>query len=121
MYPPIFVAAKADAAVTTLLGNAPLRLYPFGEAPQGVSLPYAVWQVVNGSPENFLSGRPDIASYRLQVDVYAATGAAARSVADALEHAIELQAHVVSYNGEDRDKETRNYRSSFDVNWFVNR
>lgn len=121
MIAPIFSVCSANAAVTALLGTNPVRLFPFGEAPQNVAKPYAVWQVINGSPENYLNQHPDLEGYRLQVDVYAATGTSANAVKSALEAAIENFAHVVSYNGDGRDPATQNYRSSFDVLWLVNR
>ncbi|MGL4711664.1 MAG: tail completion protein gp17, partial [Shewanella sp.] len=46
---PIFVVCRASTAVTDLLGTNPTRLYPFGQAPQNVAKPYAVWQVIGGS------------------------------------------------------------------------
>ena len=121
MYPPIFEVCKANAGVVALLGSNPLRLYPFGEAPQGVLTPYAVWQQVGGSPENYLAGRPDIDGFSQQVDVYGKTAAEVRAVAMAIRDAIELRAHIVAWRGESRDPETKNYRSSFDGDWFVHR
>lgn len=121
MYPPIFAVCAADAAVLALLGSAPVRLYPFGEAPQGVALPYAVWQTVNGSPENYLGGRPDMDQFTLQVDVYGSGIDSVRNAASALRYAIEPVAHIVSYGGEGRDPDTKNYRYSFTVDWWVNR
>lgn len=121
MYPPIFTVCAADPAVTALLGTAPARLYPFGEAPQGVIYPYAVWQAVGGAPENYLGNRPDIDSFALQVDVYAETGASARAVAVALRDAIEPHAHITRWGGESRDTDTGRYRISFDLDWFVSR
>lgn len=118
---PIFAVCAADPAVTDLLGLGPTRLYPFGEAPEGVSKPYAVWQLITGSPENYLAGRPDLDGFTLQVDVYAVTAAAARSVTEAISHAIELQAYVTRWGGETKDAETKLYRSSFDIDWLVPR
>ena len=48
MQPPIFPVCAADPAVQALLGAGPTRLWPWGEAPQGVTLPYAVWRVIPG-------------------------------------------------------------------------
>ena len=121
MYPPIFATCKANAGVTALLGSSPVRLYLFGTAPQGVTKPYAVWQAVGGAPENFLGDRPDADSFTLQVDVYADTAATARSVAAAISYAVETVAHVTSWRGESREQETKDYRSSFDVDWIVPR
>ena len=78
MYAPIFAVCSASAQVKALIGSNPVRLYLFGEAPQGVTYPYAVWQSVGGTPENFLAGRPDADSYTTQVDVYAVAHAGRR-------------------------------------------
>lgn len=121
MYPPIFAKCRADAGVTALLGTTPCRLYMFGEAPHGVAKPYAVWQVVGGLPANFIDQRPDADLFSLQVDVYADTAAAARNAAKAISTAIELSAHVTSWRGESRETETKDYRSSFDIDWIVQR
>lgn len=121
MFPPIFQVCAADPAVTALLGAVPTRLYPFGEAPQGVSYPYAVWQTFGGAPENYLGNRPDLDNFALQVDVYADTGASARSVAAALRDAIEPHAYITRWGGESVDQETKRYRISFDVDWYVAR
>ncbi|KPX44837.1 Uncharacterized protein ALO68_03855 [Pseudomonas syringae pv. helianthi] len=120
-YAPIFAVCAADEGVTALLGVSPTRLYPFDDAPEGVAKPYAVWQLITGSPENYLAGRPDVDGFTLQVDVYAATGAQARAVTDAISHAIELKAYVVRWGGERKDTETKLYRSSFDIDWLVPR
>ncbi|MGA4455346.1 DUF3168 domain-containing protein [Pseudomonas fortuita] len=122
MTPPIVKACLQSPAVTALLGTGTgMRFYSFGEAEQGVAKPYAVWQIVNGIPENYLAGRPDLDGFTLQVDVYAATGDSARQVRDAIRDAIELDAYVTRWGGERRDPETKNYRASFDVDWMVHR
>lgn len=114
MFPPVFVTAAADAAVKVALGSNPVRLYPFGEAPQGVSRPYATWQTVTGTPENYLAQRPDSDTFRAQLDVYADSATAARNAAKALRDALEPHGYVVSWNGEMRDTDTNLYRVSFD-------
>lgn len=121
MNPPIFETCSVVPAVTDLIGTSPVRLFPFGEADQGTALPYVAWQTVNGSPENYIDKTPDMDSYIIQIDVYAGDGDSARAVAKALRDAIEPHAHVVSWRGESRDPTTRNYRYSFDVQWWVPR
>lgn len=122
MHPPLHAICAADTIVQELLGSGSvLRLYPFGEARQKDSYPYAVWQIVGGAPENYLSGAPDTDRFRTQLDVYGKTWASAREVADALQAAIEGDAYVVAYNGESRDPETKSYRVSFDIDWIANR
>lgn len=122
MTPPIVQACLNSPTVTALLGvGTGMRLYSFGEAEQGVAKPYAVWQIVNGTPENYLAGRPDLDGFTLQVDVYATTGDSARKVRDAIRDAVELEAYVTRWGVEGRDPETKNYRASFDVDWKVHR
>lgn len=121
MTAPIFAVCAADDQVTALLGLSPTRLYPFGEAPEGVVKPYAVWQLITGSPENYLAGRPDLDGFTLQVDVYATTASSARAVTTAISQAIELKAYVTRWGGESKDTETKLYRSSFDIDWLVPR
>lgn len=122
MTPPIFQICSQSAAVTAQLGaGGNLRLYSFGEAPEGVAKPYAVWQLVNGVPENYLAGRPDADGMTLQVDVYGTTSTSVRQVRDAIRDAIELNAYVTRWGGESRDSVTKNYRAGFDVDWIVPR
>lgn len=121
MYAPIFKVCSERAAVTAVLGTSPVRLYLFGEAPQNVVKPYAVWQTISGVPENYINQVPDIDSYSLQVDVYAETASQVRLAAKALRDAIEPKAHITAWRGESKEAETNLFRYSFDVDWFVGR
>jgi len=123
MKPPIFELCSADTTLQGLLSDdlGRFQLYPFGEAPQLGAKPYAVWQLVGGGPENYISNVPDIDQVTVLVDTYAKEASMAREVSAALVAAIESVAHVVRHNGEWRDPETRAYRCSFTVDWFVER
>jgi hypothetical protein len=122
MHPPLHSVCAADSTVQDLLSDGSvLRLYPFGEARQQETYPYAVWQIVGGRPENYLSDTPDVDSFSTQVDVYAKTWRSARDVAEALQAAIEAEAHVTAYHGEMRDPETKSFRVSFTVDWITAR
>lgn len=125
MIPPIFTYAAASTAVTSLLGSNPTRFWPFASAPQkgqdGYGVPYAVWQLVYGSPENYINQLPDSDNVGIQVDAYATTATAARNVGVALRDAFEPYGYVVAYNGEDRDTATGLYRFGFTVEFWVDR
>jgi hypothetical protein len=122
MFAPIFAVCSVAPGVVAVLGaNPDTRLFLFGEAPEGVAKPYAVWQTIGGDPENYLSGAPDTDKFELQVDVYGTSASQVRSVAKAIRDAIEQQAYVVRWNGESKDVPTKTYRYSFDVDWWVNR
>jgi hypothetical protein len=121
---PIYLLAAASAAVRALLGTEP-RLTPFGAAPQRgdplYGVPYAVYQTIYGSPENYLNQRPDVDNWGVQVDAYAKTVADAQAVAVALRDAFEGAAHVVAYNGDSKDPPTGLFRYSFTVEFWTPR
>ncbi|MFA5715281.1 MAG: DUF3168 domain-containing protein [Candidatus Paceibacterota bacterium] len=121
MNPPLFPIVSADSAVRSVLGTNPVRVFPFGGADENTVLPYAVWQVVGGEPENYLGNPPDADSFLTQIDVYAKTGLAARACALALRNALEPHAHIVSWRGESKDQTTGNFRYSFDINFITAR
>lgn len=124
MVPPLHLVCASDTTVQDLLssGNI-LRLFPFGEARQKEVYPYAVWQTIYGSPENYLGDPPNIDSIGTQIDVYGKTWRSAREVADAIKNAIEAsdEAYVVAFNGESKDPQTLSFRISFTAEWLVNR
>lgn len=121
MIPPILSVCAASTAVTALLGSDPCRLYPGGEVDENTPIPYATWQGVGGSPENYLGDLPDIDGYSLQIDCWGANARQAGDVAQAIRDAIEPHAYVVSWRGLSRDPETKEYRYSFDIHWHVER
>lgn len=121
MYPPIFNLVKNYGPATAIFGNNPVRFYPFGEAPQSVQTPYAVWQGLYGTPENYINQRPDIDSFGTQIDVYADTASGARAAAKEVRDALEGQAYVVAWRGESIDSDTKRFRYSFDVEFLTPR
>ncbi|EOC5483499.1 DUF3168 domain-containing protein [Pseudomonas aeruginosa] len=120
MFPPIYEKCSSNAVVKIVLGN-PVRLYPFGQAPQITTVPYAVWQTVTGLPENFLGNVPDLDTFTIQIDIYADSASQVRDVARALRDAIEPLAYVTAWRGESIDPDTKRYRYSLDVDWKVQR
>lgn len=122
MTAPFYRYVKASAAVQALLGGPELRLYPWGlnnDAQR--TYPYVTHQQVGGAPGNYLSGRPDMDSCTLQVDVWAKTAESARAVDKALRDAIELHCYITAWRGESVDPATKVYRISFDCDWIVSR
>ena len=115
MIAPIFSVCAASQAVKDLLGTNPVRLYPFGMQDDNIVYPYAVWQNIGGSPENYLNQRPDADHYSLQVDVHGDTDADVIAVARALRDAIEGKAYISRWGEQIRNDSTLKYHYSFDV------
>lgn len=121
MIPPVFPICSNNAGVTALLGSNPCRVYPFGEAPQGVASPYATWATVSGVPENYLGDLPDTDNHSVQMDVWGDTSKSVLEAAKALRDALEPHAYIVAWRGTSRDTETKRYRFSFDVDFIESR
>ena len=123
MFPPIFNLIFADSTAKNLLlnGDGSIRFYEFGLAPQSPSYPYVVWQVVTGSPENYLSGRPDEDGFTLQVNVYANTVTNLTAVTKALRDAIELDSYIARWGSTQKNTETNKYQFDFDVDFITPR
>ncbi|MGJ8522296.1 hypothetical protein R84981_000981 [Carnimonas sp. R-84981] len=120
MYPPIQEICRNDESLKKLLGGDDIRIYPFGEAPQEIEVPYVVHQLVSGSPFNTLT-TPCADLFSLQIDVYGSNPRQARVVAYAVRKAIQGPAYVTGYNLDERDTDTRLWRYSFDTDWRINR
>lgn len=118
MMPPVYALLIADSTVTGLVSA---RIYPFGEAPQGVAYPYVTWQVITALPENCLSSVPPVDAYGVQIDVWASTVASCLAVAEAVRDKLELSAHMTAFGGTERSSDTRAYRYRMDFQFWTNR
>lgn len=120
MDPPIFLVCSTDPTVSALIGGGiECRIYSFGEAPEGVLKPYVVWNLIDGSPENYLTGRPDADGFTLQVDVYAGSADSVTKVTRALRDALELSANITRWGASGTDPTTKDYHRSFDIDWIT--
>ncbi|WP_444942714.1 DUF3168 domain-containing protein [Microbulbifer sp. ZKSA006] len=119
---PVFRLAAASSDVTDVLGAGDdCRVYPFGEAPDDVAHPYAVFQLIEGQPQNYLGESPDADSTQVQIDVYGSSPSAVRTAVKALAQAVEGGGYITRWGARSRDPRTRNYRISFDVEFIVKR
>lgn len=121
MYPPAFALAFASSAVKAIFGTTPCRIYPFGEAPAGVAKPYAVWQSITISPENYLGTAPNIDAMSVQIDVYADTAASARSGAQSLRDVYQVAHYVTAMREFPKEAETNLYRYQLEVDFWTSR
>lgn len=115
--PPLFRVCAANAGVTALLGVSPTRLFPFGDAPENVAKPYAVYQVLNGLPENYLADSPDVDEWNIQIDIYATTVADVTAVLKALRRALEPHGYITRLGGTGTEPNTQLKTTGFDVSW----
>ena len=116
MNPDLFPILNADTATKAVLGSNPLRVFPWGRAPQNVVKPYAVYAVYNANPENYLDQSPDIDNKGTQINIYADNAVSLQSAFVAVRNALEPHAHMTSFATPDLDADTDLYscRMEFD-------
>lgn len=122
---PVYTTLNAAPAVVALLkadaAGSQLRVYPAGEVPQGTIKVYLTYSLISGQPENHLNQVPQIDDFSDQIDIYGITEADVIAVGKAVRNAIEPVAHIISWLGISREPDTKLYRLSCEVEWFVDR
>lgn len=117
----IGTALKGDSTVAGYLGMAPLRVYPFGDAPAVLTYPLATWQTVTGSPENNLSETPPLDRYGVQFDVYAETAPECWAISEAMRDVLETLGHMTFFGNTERATDVRKYRQTLTFDFWLNR
>lgn len=121
MNPPVFTILNASATVKALLGTNPLKVFPWSEAPQNTTPPYATYGVYNGNPQNTMDQVPQIDNLGTQVDIWASSVASCLQCALAVRNALEPHAHMTSTESYERDPETNLFRTRMDFDFFTAR
>ena len=105
-------------AVTAIVGD---RIYSHGKAPQGTPYPMITWQVKTGGRSNQLSGRPTANNHRIQIDGYSEDRAQVIALGEAIDQALELDAHCVSQIGPMLDPDAQVWRVALDYSFWSTR
>lgn len=116
---PVFRWLQTDE-VKSVFGED-VRVYPYDSAPHSdnLELPYCVYAYISGVNEPSLQGNTGVGGHRYQFDVYASSGKTSRDAAGIIERALGDYGYTVSYNIRERDPVTKNYRISFDMEFFA--
>ena len=124
MTAPIFALLNSSDEVKSFLqtGNK-LRAYEFGLAPDAPVKPYLVWQDISGDPQNHIDCPANTDHLTIQIDIYTTDPMQLRTIREAARKALELDnsCTVTNLRGNEREPETKLYRTGFDSNWFVDR
>lgn len=113
MVPLIQSLLEGDPTVRLQLGD-PVSLF-LGSAPQNTPLPYATWEVVNGSPTAMLSDPPPADGWRVRMTVWGEVLSQANGVAVAIRDVVERVGSIESYNPTPDSDGTDAIGISFDV------
>lgn len=124
MTAPIFKLLNASDDVKEFLkANNILRAYEFGLAPDAPVPPYLVWQDISGIPQNHLDCPANIDHSTIQFDIYTLEPQHLRTIREAVRRALEVDnsCTITGLRGNERESDTKLYRTGFDSNWFVDR
>jgi len=108
MYPDELFAILDVAEVRAEFGS-PVRIYPFGDAKPNVGRPYAVHQLVIGTPLNCLDEPPPMDDERIQFSVWGDTDQQLATAVKVLRTQLQAYGYINSYSSPERDPETRRY------------
>lgn len=101
-----FEILNSNTEVKSLLGNNPLRVYPYGtKLGASPKKPYALYGLFNSTPYNYLKDRTDMDLSGLQVDIYSETSSNVIECFNSIRNAIENDAYVTSFSTSDTDIE----------------
>lgn len=121
MLPSLFNLLRADAAVTAILGTAPMRFYRHGAAPQQppVTTPYVTQVMISGVPALQLDGLPPLDTCRIQVSCWSTNGGtgptAVNTLAGVVRDCIEQRWHITDIRDMGQDPDTMRFRVDLDV------
>jgi len=118
MLPPIFEILTTSLTVSGLVGT---RIYRHGSAPQNVLKPYITWFVINGQPEDQLSGAPCSDRDTVQIDIWSEGDAQVAQLALAVRDALDSEGVSNSLIINMREVETRLFRISFQAEFIQSR
>lgn len=117
----VFPILNADSAVKALLGSKPLRVYPWGQAPQNVQHPYATYGVFSAQPENTMDTEPQIDNQGTQIDIWAHTAKSCDECFVAIRNALESSGHMINFQMSVRDNETQLFTSRMEFDFWTAR
>lgn len=122
MNPEIFPILKNTPAVMALLGSGGvLRFYPYADAPQNATKPYATYGVYNGNPENYLDRVPDIDNMGTQIEIWADNSTQCEAIFTVLRDTLEPLGHMTNFASTRRDFETQLYNARMEFDFWVKR
>lgn len=126
---PVFELLAAAPAVTAIIGTNPMRCYAplipqtANGVPNNALLPAVTWQLIIGTPENYINAPATTSRQRIQVDAWALSLQQAEVLLSAARDALEADGRgvCVTENGFDYEPDTKRYRSSADFEFWVDR
>lgn len=117
MMPPVYAALMADPTVAAMTGGRIRQ--DVGNPDEGA--PYIVWGLLSATPELTTKRRAPADRCSISVDVFARDEAERATLTKAAREALEPHGHILTIQSLGQDEETRLWRMTFDMDWFITR
>lgn len=112
MLPLIYPLLRSNPTVLSIVGD---RIGRHGSMTQDEARPYITWFLVNGAPENQLSGAPCVDVDTVQIDCYSMDDTQVETLAYAVRDALDQAGHLNRIVRNLRDPDTRLYLISIET------
>ena len=117
MLPPVYATLIADPTVSSMTAG---RIWQdVGNPDEGA--PYIVWRLLTATPELTTHRRAPADRCSISVDVFARDEAEREALTAAARNALEPHGHILTIQSLGQDAETRLWRMTFDMDWFIAR
>ena len=117
MIPPVYETLMADPAVASMTGGRIRQ--DVGNPDEGA--PYIVWSLLSAVPEMTTQRRAPADRCSISVDVFARNEDERETLTKAARDALEPHGHILTIQSLGQDAETRLWRMTFDMDWFIAR
>lgn len=117
MMPPVYATLMADPTVAAMTGGRIRQ--DVGNPDEGA--PYIVWRLLSATPELTTKRRAPADRCSISVDAFARDEAEREALTAAARNALEPHGHILTIQSLGQDAETRLWRMTFDMDWFIAR
>lgn len=117
MLPPVYATLMADATVASMTGGRIRQ--DVGNPDEGA--PYIVWRLLTATPELTTQRRAPADRCSISVDVFASNEDERETLTKAARDALEPHGHILTIQSLGKDADTRLWRMTFDMDWFIAR
>lgn len=117
MIPPVYATLMADPTVAAMTGGRIRQ--DVGNPDEGA--PYIVWRLLASVPEMTTMRRAPADRCSISVDVFARDEAERETLTKAAREALEPHGHILTVQSLGKDADTRLWRMTFDMDWFITR
>lgn len=119
---PVFALLSASTPLKAIVGTSPVRVWMDTVPPdQSQDRPYITWNVVGGSPENYLKAVPKIDNGRIQIDTWSKDKDQCHTMAKLVRDLLEPTSYMIGVPVSGYEPDTMLYRYTLEFSFWTRR